>query len=268
MRTWTAMLELYHWEPNGSWLKPLMVLHEKNLAFRSRYVDVLSFEQYRTGFFEAARETQVPLEGEGPVLIHDGKQITESLFITEYLEDAFPDTPLRPAAPILHAGILAWGRFINEVLMPAASTLGCRAYLAPLLQGRDPAALAAVLDRIAPNYLREAWRSAFSNDYPEDLIEESKRKVALAARRVEDTLVRAQWLVGSAYTLADIDAFSICNSLPSLTPELVNASATPRLLQWLARIRERPAVHAALALSRTGKPDQAFAPGPEHSRWG
>jgi glutathione S-transferase len=68
--------------------------------------------------------------------------------------------------------------------------------------------------------------------------------------------------------LADIDAFAICNALPTLTPQLVNASATPRLSQWLARIRERPAVRAALGTSRTGRPEQAFAPGPEHSRWG
>ncbi len=31
---------------------------------------------------------------------------------------------------------------------------------------------------------------------------------------------------------------------------------------------ERPAVKKALAMSKTGKPDEAFAPGPEHARWG
>ena len=30
----------------------------------------------------------------------------------------------------------------------------------------------------------------------------------------------------------------------------------------------QPAVSKALATSRTGKPDEAFAPGPEHARWG
>lgn len=268
MRTWIAtVLELYHWEPNGSWLKPLIALHEKNLDFRSHYVDVLSFEQYAAGFLQGSRETQTPLEGEGPILIHDGKQITESLFITEYLEDAFPDTPLRPDAPILHARILAWGRFINEVLMPAVSTLGCRAHLAPRLVGRDPALLLSLADRM-PSYLQEGWQSAFSNRYSEELIADSRRKVALGVRRLEDALVDTQWLVGAAYTLADIDAFAICNSLPTLEPQLVSESATPRLWQWLVRIRNRPAVHAALAASRSGKPEHAFAPGSEHSRWG
>ena len=151
--------------------------------------------------------------------------------------------------------------------MPAVSTLGCRAYLAPRLTGRDPARLASLADRM-PNYLRDGWQSAFSNTYSEDLIADSRRKVALGVRRLEDALAGSPWLVGAAYTLADIDAFAICNSLPTLEPQLVSESATPRLWQWLIRMRNRPAVHAALAASRTGKPEQAFAPGPEHSRWG
>ena len=262
------MLELYHWEPNGSWLKPLLALTEKRLQFRGRYMDVLSLEQYRPGFLESSRETAIPLEGEGPILIHDGRQITESLFIAEYLEDAFPANPLRPAAPLLQARILAWARFINEVLMPAVSTLGCRAYLAPQLQERDRATLEPLLVRIPVDYVREGWRSALANAYPDELIAESRRKVTLAVRRLEDALSRAAWLVGEAYSLADIDAFSICHSLPTLTPDLVSPGASPQLCQWLERIRARPAVRTALGLSRTGRPEQAFAPGPEHSRWG
>src|SRR5689334_436086 len=77
------MLELYHWEPNGSALKALIALNEKALPFRSHYVEVPAV------FPVASRETQLNLEGEGPVLVHDGRQITESLFLMEYLEDAF-----------------------------------------------------------------------------------------------------------------------------------------------------------------------------------
>ena len=262
------MLELYHWEPNGSYLKPLILLHEKGLPFRSHYVDLLSFEQYGSQAFNASRETQLNLEGEGPVLIHDGKQISESLFMLEYLEDAFPQKPLRPTEPLGHARVLAWARFINEVFMPGASTLGCHAYLAPELKGRNVAAFESALARIHMTYLQEGWRLAITDSYSADLLEDSKRKVTIGIKRIEDALGASQWLVGPEYSLADIDAFAICNSLPTLTPDLVNVGATPRLMDWLNRIRSRPAVRTALAASRTGKPEQAFAPGPEHSRWG
>lgn len=262
------MLELYHWEPNGSWLKPLIALHEKGLDFRSHYFDALSLERYGPGFLEASRETQLNLEGEGPVLCHDGHQVTESLFIAEYLEDAFPASPLRPAEPLGQAQILALARFINEVFMPAANTLGCHVYLAPQLKGCDLTSLEVLLEKIPMPFLQEQWRLALTDRYSDELIEDSKRKILLAVRRFEATLSSSPWLVGSAYSLADIDAFSICNSLPTLVPDLVSDVTAPRLMEWLSRIRMRPAVRAALAMSRTGKPELAFAPGPEHSRWG
>jgi glutathione S-transferase len=262
------MLELYHWEPNGSALKALIALNEKALPFQSRYVDVPAFEQYQPGFLSASRETRLNLEGEGPILVHEGRQITESLFLIEYLEDAFPEKPLRPADALSHSRILAWARFINEVFMPGASTLGCHTYLAPTLKGRDVKSLEPMLARIPMKYLADAWRLALTGGYSSDLLEDSRRKVTLAVRRIEDALAHSQWLVGPTYSLADIDAFAICNSLPTLTPDVVNTATTPRLLDWLNRIRLRPAVQAALSTSRTGKPEEAFVPGPEHSRWG
>lgn len=262
------MLELYHWEPNGSWLKPLIVLYEKRLSFRSHYVDVLSMQQHRSGFLDASRETQLNQEGEGPVLVHEGRQITESLFMLEYLEDTFPEIPLRPADALGEARILAWARFINEVLMPAANTLGCRMYLAPQFQDRDVSSFEATLARIPMKPLQDGWRLALTDSYSAELLEDSRRKVALAVKRIEASLASSPWLVGDSYSLADIDAFAICNSLPTLTPSSVGGWETPRLLEWLRRIRARPAVQAALGVSRTGKPEQAFAPGPEHSRWG
>jgi len=262
------MLELYHWEPNGSWLKPLIALYEKRLDFRSHYVDVLSLQQHAVGIVNASRETRLTQEGEGPLLVHDGKQITESLFMLEYLEDAFPQTALRPADALGQAQILAWARLINEVFMPAANTLGCHMYLAPQFKGRDVSSLESILERIPMSSLREGWRLALTDGYPPELLEDSRRKVGLATQRIEAALARSPWLVGQSYSIADIDAFAICNSLPTLTPGLVSSRETPHLLSWLERIRARPAVGAALAVSRTGKPEQAFAPGPEHARWG
>ena len=262
------MLELFHWEPNGSWLKPLIVLHEKGLPFRSRYVDVLAVEHLQPGFLSPSRETQLNPEGEGPVLLHDGRQITESLFMIEYLEDAFPEKSLRPAGPLGHAQILAWARFINEVFMPAVNTLGCHTYLAPQFKGRSTTSLEASLARIPMKFLQDGWKLALTDGYSAELIEDSRRKVGLGVQRFEDTLSRSEWLVGSAYSLADVDAFAICNCLTTLAPGIVNDATTPRLIAWLKRIRARPAVGAALGASRTGKPEQAFVPGPEHSRWG
>ena len=44
------MLELYHWEPNTFYLKPLIALKEKQAAFTSRYFDPTRFEQFAPAF--------------------------------------------------------------------------------------------------------------------------------------------------------------------------------------------------------------------------
>ncbi len=43
------MLTIYHWEPNANSGKPILAAYEKGVAFESRYVDMLGFEQHEPG---------------------------------------------------------------------------------------------------------------------------------------------------------------------------------------------------------------------------
>jgi len=252
------MLELYHWEPNGSALKTLICLHEKGLDYTSHYVDLLAFEQYAPAFLELNPEGLVP------VLRHGGKVLTESQFINEYLDEVFPETALRPIGAAELWRMRVWGKFTGEVVAPAVSTLGCHAWLSPVLQGRD---ITPVLERMPLPERRAGWRMAAEDDYGV-LLEDSRRMVGDAARQMENRLQDHGWLAGESYSLADIELFAWFHALEELAPDVVNGGQTPRLLDWLNRIRSRAAVAAALATGRAGAPDHAFAPGPEHSRWG
>ena len=258
------MLELYHWAPNGPWLKPLIVLAEKGIDCTLHAVDVLAFARYGAGMPAPSLETRLDQEGEGPLLVHDGRQLTESFFISEYLDAAFDGPALRPTDPLGFNRMLAWARFSNEVFMPAANTLGCRAFLAPQLAGKAPPD--DVLDAIELGFVRDGWRRAYANDYADALVEESRRKLAVAVARLEKMLDGAPWLLGAGYSLADIDAFATARSLPLLAPDLVEDAAG--LKAWLGRMEERPAVRHALATGGWQRPETAFAPGPEHARWG
>ncbi len=258
------MLELYHWAANGPWLKPLIVLAEKEIDCTLKYCDVLAFEQYAASMPPRTLESQLNLEGEGPLLVHDGRQLTESFFMSEYLDAAFGGVALRPAQPLAYNRMLAWARFINERLMPAANTLGCQRFLTPMLSGKT--APASLIERIPLSFVREGWIRAFAGDYPEPLIAESHRKVELALARIESALAHGPWLLGERYSLTDIDAFAIVRSLPLLTPRLIERH--PRFLLWMERMEARPAVRHSLAVGNWKQPATAFAPGPEHARWG
>jgi glutathione S-transferase len=263
------VLELYHWEPNLFSLKPLIALNEKGLEFKSHYVDWLSFEQLADGGPPLNLEAAHNPELEGPILVHDGKVITESFFMIEYLEDAFPQVPLKPGAPDGDWQVQVWGRFDGERAAPAISTLGCHRYLVPILREKRINSTDQILERIPTEERRRAWADAIDDSYAEELLSDSRRRAGLLVERIEKALEGGRsWLVEDAYTLADIDAFSLANPLPKLLPQACNPSASPNTMAWLERMRARPAVQKALATSRTGRPDEAFAPGPEHARWG
>ncbi len=261
------MLQVVHGEPNGSSLMALITLHEKGLPFESRYVDSLRPSRLDAPA-EPVLEVEENLDIEGPVLIHDGAQICDAFFIIEYLDECFADPPLKPRTPEGAWRVQVWGRFLGERVAPAVATLGVHRYLAPALRGHS-AQLSGALERLAKPERREAWRTALADGFSEEILAESRRKAGLFIERLESSLGDGRgFLVDDTYGLADIAAFSFALSLPKLVPQVCDVEIAPATTRWLERMRARPAVRSALSLSRSGKPDEAFAPGPEHARWG
>ncbi|HEY4113983.1 MAG TPA: glutathione S-transferase family protein [Rhizomicrobium sp.] len=259
------MIELYHWEPNMFSLKPLIVLHEKGIPFTSRYTDFGALEPLpddMAGGMEVAHNPEL----DGPVLVADGTPMTESFFVTLYLDEAYPQKPLRPADAYGRWRILMWARFVNEVLEPAVSTLGAKTYFAPALAGRERHDVEKIIERMPTKEQRDAWTATLNDSYSDDLLEDSRRKIGVGVKKIETALTESDWLAGNDYSLADIDAYAILSPVRDLAPDLLTDA--PRTQAWLSRIEARPAVKAALAASRTRRPREAFTPGPEHSRWG
>ncbi len=259
------MLDLYHWEPNTFSLKVLIALHEKNIPFTGHYVDFLKFEQYALPFGGAIEVADNP-ELDGPVLVSNGTAMTESFFITLFLDETAAETPLRPAGAYGRWEVFAWARFLNEAVAPAVSTLGAKKCLVPVLAGRSRGEIEKALAKMPAEEQRAGWRMALEDSYPAELLEDCRRKAAIGVGKIETALAKSDWLVGSAYSLADIDAFSLIDPLRDLAPDLLEGA--PRVRSWLRRIGSRPAVKTALGASKTGRPRQAYTPGPEHSRWG
>ena len=86
-------LKYYHGPALANGLKSMVPLIEKDLPYESIYIDLHKFEQHEPWFLEINPEGQVP------VLDHDGLILNHSTVINEYLEDVFPEIPLRPRNP-------------------------------------------------------------------------------------------------------------------------------------------------------------------------
>lgn len=261
------MIELYHWEPNVLFLKPLIALKEKQAEFASHYFDPTKFEQFAPSFPRNV-ESGLQLEREGPVLVCDDATISSSFFLLEYIAEGVPGVGLSPGGAFEHYRARAWGQFLDLALGPGVCALGCAKYLVPMLKQRDPVKLRSRVDAIEPQERRAAWSAVIDGSYNERALAAVRQRLAFPVKRVEEELARAPWLCGRDYSIADIDAFALLNTLPDLAPDLVSAHTTPRIMDFLQRMRARRAVREALAMSRTGKPQEAFVPGAEPSRWG
>ncbi|HZD53691.1 MAG TPA: glutathione S-transferase family protein [Woeseiaceae bacterium] len=257
------MLELFHWEPVGHSARVLICLHEIGVEYRSRYVDALQLEQFSDEFLELNPQGQLP------VLRADDVAMSESGLINEFLAESFPESRLVPADAIGRYNAQVWSKFVDSHLASSLGTLGCRKYLLPVLNEYDRAALEARIASIPVIERRAGWQRAAAGDYDDALISNAERKVRLAVERMEETLAGSDWLVGGAYSIADINAFAMISGLRDACPHIVNGRDAPHTSAWADRIAERPAVQSVLTSpDLKHRPDTVFLPGPEHSRWG
>ncbi len=254
-------LELYHWEPCANSGELLILLHEKAIAFRSHYVDLLQFEQLSPAFLELNPRGQVP------VLVHDGRVLTETTLILEYLDAVFPDPPLVPASAAHRYRMHVWTKWADEYVAPALCLIGWHECMAPLMKQRDLTEIAARVSLLPPDR-QVVVDAALSASCSDDQLARGRTSLRVAVTRLEDTLCESPWLAGDDYSLADIALFPMAMSLQALMPTAVTGSATPHLVRWLQTIRDREPVRAALSAARTPDPSHVFAPGPELARWG
>jgi glutathione S-transferase len=248
-------LKLYHAEPLANSLKSLIPLKEKGLDFESRYVDLHKFEQHEPWF------VAINPEGQVPVLDHDGFIVTHTTVINEYLEDAFPGTPpLRPADAQGAARMRYWNKFIDEHVMNHVSMHGWHRFVGVLARGIERGEFDRLMERIPLKEQRDKWRTARSGFSEADLAN-ATRKVNVAVDKIEEQLSKSPWLAGERYTLADINFFSHLGLfLARMFPEIGTAARCPRLLDWVERIKARPAVQAALAMpDKTNPALRAFS---------
>jgi glutathione S-transferase len=238
------MLELYHAEPSANSMKPMICLKEKRLEFASHYVDLLAFEQHEPRFIALNPNGQVP------VLVHDGAVITESTVINEYLDEVFPEVPLKPADPVARARMRVWTKFVDEYFCPALSMIGWHLRIRSMAKSIEKERFAQLLKRIPLEEQRQKWATIAGDSFTEEQLADSRRRLVVSAGRMEQSLSVGPWLAGETYSLADIDAYSMAVPLPRVVPEAANPDRTPRLLDWIARMTARPAVKAALAMSR------------------
>ncbi len=254
-------IELYHWEPTVNSGELLICLKEKGVDFVSHYVDVLAFEQHSPGFLA------LNPRGAVPVLVHDGHVLTETTLILEYLDATFPQVQLVPGSAADRYRMRVWTKLANDYFVPALTLLGWHHCMTSKIAQRDRDAIDARLAHL-PQDRQVVWRTALDDAYTTEQLTRASQHLDVVVQRLEETLGGSQWLAGDRYSLADIAIFPAACALQTVRARVFDSENSPNVAAWLKRMGERPAVRAALGLSRSTRPEEMFAPGPELGRWG
>jgi glutathione S-transferase len=233
-------IKYYHAEPVANSLKSMIPLLEKGIAYQSVYVDLHRFEQHADWF------VAINPEGQVPVLDHDGVIITHTTVINEYLEDVFPELPLRPRDAIGAARMRYWNKFVDEQVMNYVSMHGWHRMVGVIARNIDSGDFEKLLERIPLPDQRRKWQTARSGFSAADLAH-AMDKITFAVDKVEKQLATTAWIAGGHYTLADINFYSHCGMMVErMFPELDIARRCPRLVVWREAMNARPAVAKAL----------------------
>jgi len=234
------MMTLHHgWRSSAS-RRVRLCLEEKALAYQGHVVDMAKMEHHSPEYLKIN-----PL-GVIPTLIHDGRPLHESGTICEYLDETFPDPPLRPDTPYQRAEMRNWIRHIDG-LIGNLIVFNWRHHLQKVAEKWSDEELAAKLKNIPSKERQEAWLRVARKPYTEEERQAARDKLThQLLDRMEEALKGSGWLVGKAYSIADIAAVPFVKRITEeIVPEQVSEKHHPRVAQWWAKIQARPAFERA-----------------------
>jgi glutathione S-transferase len=111
------MIELYHNAASTCSQKVRLVLEEKGIEWKSHDVDLLSGGQHDPEYVKMNPNHVVP------TLVHEGHVLIESTLINDYLDDAFPEVPMRSADPAFRHAAGLWIKQVDSKVHPAAGVI-------------------------------------------------------------------------------------------------------------------------------------------------
>jgi glutathione S-transferase len=236
------MLTLYHHGSSACAAKVRLALAEKQLAWDSRYIDIMRGEQFAPDYVALNPKAVVP------TLLHDGTVIVESTVICEYLDDAFPDSPLMPADPVQRAEVRVWTKAVDEELHPACSAVtylvshrhtilrnGARGHAEFLAKGRAEGRAA-----------RERKWQWVQQGFKAPGAQAQLEVYAGYLEKMEHALEGQDWLVGNRFSMADVALAPYLNRLSILSMDAIwRNGRLPRVDDWFVRVRARASFEVA-----------------------
>lgn len=245
------MVRLYHYWSSVCSQKARMYLAEKGIPWESRHVDIFKFENYSDWYTKLNPKNVVP------TLEHDGRIVIESNVILEYLEDVFPDVPLRPDDAYERATMRLWVYNSEEMAHWNVNTCSHNLRHAKRMEARyTKEELLRAADQCSNPMIALRLKRRLAIGVSTEEEEEAYQKLEFMLRHMELRLAEAPWLSGTSFSLADVAMAPMINRIEVLArPEMISAARRPRVADWWQRIQARPAFREAFAFKNPDPDD-------------
>jgi glutathione S-transferase len=233
------MIELYHHGTSVCAAKPRIVLAEKGIAWTGRYVDILKGEQFAPEYLKLNPKHVVP------TLVHDGHVLRESTVICEYLDEVFPDPPLKPERALDRALMRMWTKRLDEELHPATGIVTYAISHRHAVIANGPEAVARWVEQGTPAE-RARRRQRMENGIDDPEAQAALRVYDRFLADMETQLAASPFLAGAAFSLAEAGVIPYVNRLDRLQLGGLWTGTRPHLAGWWQRVAARPSFAPAL----------------------
>ena len=234
------MLTLHHSTSSTCSQKVRLALAEKGLSWTGHHLNLRTFDQLKPEFLALNPAGMVP------VLVHEGHVFTESMVINEYLDEVFPQVPLRPAHALGRARMREWTLYIATEPAWAIKAPSYQKNLRPALAGTmSEGEFAAIAAKMPNRENAQRWIAAVTRGFTATELDTELARLAKTLDRMQTALAGSAWLAGDAYTLADVDMAPFVHRLAALG-EGAMIDARLHVADWYSRIKARPAFAAAI----------------------
>ena len=211
---------------------------EKGVEWTGHYLDILAGDQFDPEYMKLNPKAVVP------TLVHDGNVVVESTVICEYVDDAFPEPPLKPADPYDRARMRLWMKNVDDYVHPTCGELTFVSCHRHIINRLGPEGVEKFLQGTPGVSVTPEWQAR-----KRELVEQGfaapgiESKVKLHFKYIEqanDDLAGQPWLAGDTFSLADIALTPYLNRLDMLSMSGFWAGRLPNLEDWWRRIQALP----------------------------
>ena len=235
----TEGVHLFHGLASTCSKKVRLCLYEKNIPFQSHLLDLQKFDQHRPEFLA------INPNGVVPALVFEGRPVIESTVIIEYLDDAFPQTPLKPSDPYQRYQMRLWTKYSDEVAYKAVYAPTWQKLRERAADSLTDSNLSDTLSRVPTKERRDRWEKMAKGGFSEAELQDAVEKMRACLDRAEHDLAGRTWLAGDSYSLADIAMVPFIDRILNLRPDFMPDGTYPNLKDWYGRLRARPAFKKA-----------------------